>query len=346
MLPPSREEPYDFLLESPYFESPVPIHGTITNREYQEFSPQTFTGDAAASIIRLGEDTAVVFYLRDPSRKNFQLSEDEKPAYAANFSGFRLLSADGQVLVNFDDAAVKNIADGFVGAQVRLDVGSYALAWERDDQRLCLPIYTAPGWALQVYLRLQPVREGAVQDRLISLLSILTTSVPEFASAVLLSALCVFSLAWLPGTSSMADGFHWQELLLPTAVLVLYDFGYVARMTRASMVEVMHTDYIRTAVLKGLPWHVVILKHALRNALITPFTVIMLQINWLLSGVIVVEFFFAYKGFGALLLEASLNQDIYLIEACTMVAVCVAVLTQTLADVGYTYLTPRLRHEG
>ena len=95
-------------------------------------------------------------------------------------------------------------------------------------------------------------------------------------------------------------------------------------------------DYIRTAVLKGLPWHVVIPKHALRNALITPFTVIMLQINWLLSGVIVVEFFFAYKGFGALLLEASLNQDIYLIEACTLVAVCVAVVTQTLADVGYT----------
>jgi ABC-type dipeptide/oligopeptide/nickel transport system permease component len=69
------------------------------------------------------------------------------------------------------------------------------------------------------------------------------------------------------------------------------------------------------------------------------------SINWLLSGVIVVEFFFAYKGFGALLLEACLNQDIYLIEACTLVAVCVAVVTQTLADVGYTYLNPRLRFE-
>src|SRR5262249_29483475 len=142
-----------------------------------------------------------------------------------------------------------------------------------------------------------------------------------------------------------AEGFTWQELVLPTAVLVLYDFGYVTRMTRASMSAVMHTDYIRTAVLKGLPWHVVILKHALRNALITPFTVIMLQINWLLSGVIVVEFFFAYKGFGALLLEASLNQDIYLIEACTLVAVGVAVVTQTLADIGYIYLNPQLRGE-
>jgi peptide/nickel transport system permease protein len=71
--------------------------------------------------------------------------------------------------------------------------------------------------------------------------------------------------------------------------------------------------------------------------------VIMLQINWLLSGVIVVEVAYAYKGFGSLLYEASLNQDIYLIEACAMVAVFVAVMTQTLADIGYTYLNPRIR---
>ena len=70
---------------------------------------------------------------------------------------------------------------------------------------------------------------------------------------------------------------------------------------------------------------------------------IILQINWLLSGVIVVEFFFGYKGFGSLLLEASLNQDIFVIQACAMVAVFVAVGTQTIADIGYTYLNPRIR---
>ena len=235
---------------------------------------------------------------------------------------------------------------GDFGYSTRFKVPVHAILWPRlaNTALLGLTTFTVMiPFSLTLGV-LAGMREGSLQDRLISLLSILTTSVPEFASAVLLSALFVFGLAWLPGTSAMADGFNWQELVLPTAVLVLYDFGYVARMTRASMVEVMHTDYIRTAVLKGLPWHVVILKHALRNALMTPFTVIMLQINWLLSGVMVVEFFFAYKGFGALLLEASLNQDIYLIEACTMVAVCVAVMTQTLADVGYAYLNPRLRH--
>ena len=187
------------------------------------------------------------------------------------------------------------------------------------------------------------MREGSKLDRAISVGSIVTTSVPEFASAVLLSAIFVFYLDLLPGTSTMSDGFNLVELILPAMVLVLYDFGYVTRMTRASMSEVMTTHYIRTAVLKGLPYKMVILRHALRNALIAPFTVIMLQINWLLSGVIVVEFFFAYKGFGALLLEASLNQDLFMIEACAMIAVFVAVITQTLADLGYTYLNPRIR---
>ena len=239
------------------------------------------------------------------------------------------------------------VVTGNFGDSTRFKMPVHAILWPRLANTALLGLTT---FAVMVPLSLTlgvlaGMRKGSASDRLVSLISILTTSVPEFASAVVLSALFVFGLAWLPGTSSMADGFRWQELVLPTAVLVLYDFGYVTRMTRASMVEVMHTDYIRTAVLKGLPWHVVVLKHALRNALMTPFTVIMLQINWLLSGVIVVEFFFAYKGFGALLLEASLNQDIYLIEACTMVAVGVAVVTQTLADVGYTYLNPRLRFE-
>jgi len=235
------------------------------------------------------------------------------------------------------------VVTGNFGDSTRFKVPVRAILWPRLANTALLGLTT---FTVMVPLSLTlgvlaGMRAGSAYDRLISLISILTTSVPEFASAVVLSALFVFGLAWLPGTSSMADGFTWQELVLPTAVLVLYDFGYVTRMTRASMVEVMHTDYIRTAVLKGLPWHVIVLKHALRNALMTPFTVIMLQINWLLSGVIVVEFFFAYKGFGALLLEASLNQDIYLIEACTMVAV----VTQTLADVGYTYLNPRLHFE-
>lgn len=238
-----------------------------------------------------------------------------------------------------------NFATGDFGESIRFKVPVSEVLWPRLWNTAILGFWT---FAIMIPLSLilgilAGMREGSKLDRTISITSIVTTSVPEFASAVFLSAVFVFWWGLLPGTSSMSGGFSFKELILPVMVLVLYDFGYVARMTRASMAEVMTTHYIRTAVLKGLPYRDVIMKHALRNALIAPFTVIMLQINWLLSGVIVVEFFFAYKGFGALLLEASLNQDIFLIEACAMIAVFVAVGTQTLADVGYTYLNPRIR---
>ena len=187
------------------------------------------------------------------------------------------------------------------------------------------------------------MNEGGVTDRIISTVSILTTSVPEFASAVFLTFLFVLTLGWFPATSTMSDGFDAMQLVMPAMVLVLFGFGYVARMMRASMSEVMQSNYIRTAMLRGLPFRRVITHHALRNALIAPFTVIILQINWLLSGVIVVEFFFAYRGFGALLLEASLTQDIRLLQACAMVSVVVAVSTQTIADIGYGFLNPRVR---
>ena len=187
------------------------------------------------------------------------------------------------------------------------------------------------------------MREGSALDRLISTIAVITTSVPEFASAVLMTAIFVFWLDLLPGVSNMVEGFDPLQLVLPVLVLVLYAFGYVARMTRASMADVMTTSYIRSAYLKGLSHRQVILRHALRNALIAPFTVLMLQIPWLLSGVIVVEFTFSYKGFGALLLQAALNGDIFMIQACSMVAVFVAVVTQAISDVGYSYLNPRIR---
>jgi len=187
------------------------------------------------------------------------------------------------------------------------------------------------------------VREGSLADRVISFVSVGTTSIPEFASAVFLSAIFVFWLGILPGASTMTSGFAWAELVLPVMVIVLYDFGYVARMVRASMAEVMTQPFIRTALMKGASPARIVFRHALRNALVAPITVIMLQIPWLLSGVIVVEVFFAYKGFGTLLYQACLNSDVALIEACAMVSVLVIVSTQVISDLLYTLLNPRIR---
>ncbi len=187
------------------------------------------------------------------------------------------------------------------------------------------------------------MKEGAVRDRAVSFIAVLTTSLPEIATAIILTVIFALGLRWVPANSAMVDGWDWRQLVLPVLTLVLYDFGYVARMTRASMAEVMTSQYIRTAVLKGLPHRRVILRHALRNALIAPFTIIALQLNWILSGVVVVEVFFQYSGFGKMLLDAALFGDIYVIQAATLVAVFVAVLSQIISDVGYTFLNPRIR---
>lgn len=186
------------------------------------------------------------------------------------------------------------------------------------------------------------MRPGSFLDRVISVFSVVTTSIPDFASAVFLSGIFVFWLGVLPGASTMISGFSLAELILPVSVLGLYSMGYLARVTRASMIDVMNTHYIRTARLKGASMSRIVLRHALRNALITPVTVIMLQLPWLLSGVIVVEVFYAYKGFGTLLYDAALNQDIYLIEACAMISVLVVVLSQILSDLIYGWLNPRI----
>lgn len=184
------------------------------------------------------------------------------------------------------------------------------------------------------------IREGSVQDRTISFLSVLFTSIPEIATAIFLTVIFALGLGWLPAKSK---GEGLEYLVLPVLTLVLYDFGYVARMTRASVAEVMTSQYVRTAVLKGLPYRRVIMRHVLRNALIAPFTVIVLQLNWLLSGVVVVEVFFQYEGFGKLLLDAALFGDLYVVQAATLAAVLVAVLSQIISDVGYTFLNPRIR---
>jgi peptide/nickel transport system permease protein len=184
------------------------------------------------------------------------------------------------------------------------------------------------------------IREGSAQDRVSSILAVLFTSIPEIATAIFLTVIFALGLGWLPA-KSRGDG--WEYLVLPVLTLVLYDYGYVARMTRASVAEVMTSQYVRTAVLKGIPHRRVIMRHVLRNALIAPFTVIILQLNWILSGVVVVEVFFQYEGFGKLLLDAALFGDLYVVQAATLAAVLVAVLSQLISDIGYTFLNPRIR---
>jgi peptide/nickel transport system permease protein len=192
------------------------------------------------------------------------------------------------------------------------------------------------------------LKEGKWLDRTISIFGLVTTSIPEFASGVFLILIFAFSLKWLPGATVFAgDVAPWRQpelLVLPVLTLTLVEVGYVARITRASMVEVMNAPYIRTAHLKGLPFRRIVLRHALRNALMAPITVIMLHVNWLIGGIVVVESLFGYPGLGMYLLDSALFKDINAIEAGAMFMVVLAVATQWLADIIYTFLNPRIRY--
>ena len=191
------------------------------------------------------------------------------------------------------------------------------------------------------------MREGSRTDRTLSTFSIATTATPEYVSGVILVAVfasSAFGLKWFKGTATSAmDDANFENFFLPVLTIALYGMGYIARMTRASMAEVMTAQYIRTARLKGLPFREIVLKHALRNALIAPFTVIMLQFPWLLNGVVIVETLFNYKGLGWALVQAAGNNDVDLLLGISLVSVVVVLLTQLISDIGYVYLNPRIR---
>ncbi|UCG63817.1 MAG: ABC transporter permease [Deltaproteobacteria bacterium] len=191
------------------------------------------------------------------------------------------------------------------------------------------------------------LKEGTLRDRVLSVGGMMFSVTPEFATGIFLILIVAVWLGLVPGATVFGEKAPWERpdmLILPVLTLTLIELGYVLRITRASMVEVMRSPYIRTAFLKGLPYWRIVLKHAVRNALIAPITVIMLHVNWLMGGIVIVEVVFGYPGLGKYLLDSALYKDINALEAGAMVLVTVAVGTQLIADIIYTFLNPRIRY--
>ena len=192
------------------------------------------------------------------------------------------------------------------------------------------------------------LNEGKAIDRILSVGGLITTATPEFATGIFLILILSTWLGLVPGAtvfeSERAIFKNPQMLILPVLTLTLIELGYVLRITRASMVEVMKEPYIRTAFIKGLPYSRIVFRHAIRNALMAPITVIMLHVNWLMGGIVVVEAIFGFPGLGKYLYDAALYKDLFAIEAGAMVMVFLAVGTQLAADVIYTFLNPRIRY--
>jgi peptide/nickel transport system permease protein len=194
---------------------------------------------------------------------------------------------------------------------------------------------------------LAALRRDRLPDRVISVSALALMAVPEFITGTIL--LFVFGVwtHWLPTDSVAALGvnplFSPVHLVLPALSLGLVYFGYVSRMMRASTISVLDSAYVRTALLKGLPWRRVLFRHVLRNAMAPTLTVITTQAGYLVGGLVVVEQLFDYPGIGTLLLGASQSHDVPLLEDCVMLTALLFMLSNLLADVLNAALNPRIR---
>jgi len=248
---------------------------------------------------------------------------------------------------------VGGILRGDLGESIYMQgVSVNSLLWRRVAHSLAL--------ALTAFLLFVPlsiffgvvaaVKEKRAADSIISFFGLATMALPEFVSGVLLMVLFAVKLKWLPLVSIIPIGqtlwTNLRILILPALSITFVMFGYVSRMQRSSMISVLHSGYIRSATLKGLPHRYIIFRHALRNALLPTITVIGMNMGWLFGGLVVVESLFAFPGMGSLLLTAVKTRDTPLIEACVLLITVIYTLSTRLTNILYAALNPLIRHQG
>lgn len=176
-------------------------------------------------------------------------------------------------------------------------------------------------------------------DRVATLTSLTLSAMPHFWLGPLLMLVFALWLGWLP-VSGMEG---WTSIVLPSLTLGSGLAAILTRMTRASLLEVLHEDYVRTARAKGLPERTVILRHALRAALLPVVTVVGLQLGFLLTGAVITETVFGWEGVGRLLVESIQKRDYPVSQACVLVIALIYVVVNLLTDLAYARLDPRVR---
>ncbi|WP_218192326.1 ABC transporter permease [Brachybacterium vulturis] len=204
------------------------------------------------------------------------------------------------------------------------------------------------GLALGIWSAL---RRGRVADSAITGISLVLAALPEFVIGIALVALFATTvLSILPAVTMSPPGTQvWDfpaQLILPTAVLVLVVTPYIARMMRATMLEVLDSGYVEMARLKGVPERRVILRHALPHAIGPVAQVVAIQLAWMAGGVVVVEFLFRYPGLGQALIEAVDYRDVQVVQAVTMIVAVIYIVVNLLADVVGILANPKLRTGG
>ncbi len=192
---------------------------------------------------------------------------------------------------------------------------------------------------------------GLWRDRWVDILfstgAILAMTIPEFVSATILILIFAIWLGWVPAiVLTPADARpleFFPEFILASTVLTLLMIAHIMRMVRSSVIDVMASDYVQMATLKGVPYWRIVFRHALPNALLPAINVIALTVAWLLGGVVVVEVVFNYPGLGRLLVDAISGRDLPVVQAITMIVAATYVGVNLFADILSLLLNPRLR---
>ena len=246
---------------------------------------------------------------------------------------------------------IGSILSGDWGVSMRLSVpvgGLIAEAFWRSAALAVAALVTVTAIAIPLGV-IAALRRGTWTDLLISVFAYLGTAVPEFVTATLLLVfLAAPERGWFPagGFTPFAEspvGFLYH-MILPALTLSLILTAHIARQVRSEMSDVLASDYVRAARLKGLPEFHVVRRHALRNALAPAVAVISLDVGYLLGGIIVVEEVFAWPGLGRLIIYALQNRDLPVIQAATLVLAAVYALSNLVSDLVIAALDPRVRY--
>jgi peptide/nickel transport system permease protein len=193
------------------------------------------------------------------------------------------------------------------------------------------------------------IRRGSNIDSLISMFANAGVAIPQFLLGILGIYFFGLQLGWLP-----MQGFTWptddlwlsiKQSIMPVICLAIPGLAVLARQTRSSMLEIIHQDYIRTAFAKGLKEKAVILKHAMKNALIPVVTLIGIQLRFLIGGSVIVENVFGIPGIGRLLVRASFDKDFLIVQGGVLVIGALVCLVNLLVDISYGWIDPRIKYE-
>lgn len=258
--------------------------------------------------------------------------------------------------LGLDEPATSRYVD-FAGGVLRGDLGeSYSLR-EPIAPALLEAALNSLKLALMAFIVVVPLaiaggvvaalNHGRLADRVITTLGLSAMVLPEFVTGIVVLLVLGVGLGLFPVTATAPPGSGFvtqiEYLVLPTIPLIFVLFGYIARVVRAGTVEALGSDYVRTAVLKGLPRRTVLLRHVLRNALPPTITVVATQVGYLFGGLVVIEILFNYNGLGLLIFNATQAKDFPVLEGGVLLIGVVYLLVTLLADVLLSYLNPRIR---